>query len=213
MDETTRFERRSFTVELRQDDGEKAGRFSGYATVFDVTDTFGTRFRRGCFKRSLKERGLPMLSWEHDWDNGPIGVITDAREDERGLLVEGELFIESDLPSRLHRAMLAGGVKEMSFGFRTREGAEVVEDEEHVFEIRDVDLFEVAVVVVGSNPETEILQVRREERKPIGSHSTATSDGAWDAAKHRARLPSPLPLAVARAAHAWLDLAKVEDSD
>lgn len=38
----------------------------------------------------------------------------------------------------------------------------------------------------------------------VGSHKTATSDGSWDGPANERRLPSPMPMAKARAAYAWI---------
>jgi hypothetical protein len=45
----------------------------------------------------------------------------------------------------------------------------------------------------------------------VGSHDTATSDGAWDGPANEQRLPSPMSVAAARAAYAWVDNAAISD--
>lgn len=45
----------------------------------------------------------------------------------------------------------------------------------------------------------------------VGSHDTATTGGEWDGPANEKRLPSPMPVATARAAYAWVDTAAVED--
>lgn len=47
----------------------------------------------------------------------------------------------------------------------------------------------------------------------VRSHSTATDGGAWDAAANEGRLPSPMPVATARAAYAWIDEEAVADGE
>jgi hypothetical protein len=47
----------------------------------------------------------------------------------------------------------------------------------------------------------------------VGTHSTTTSDATWDGAANEARLPSPMPVATARAAYAWLDTDQVTDGE
>lgn len=47
----------------------------------------------------------------------------------------------------------------------------------------------------------------------VGAHSTATSDGAWDGPGNEKRLPSPMPVATARAAYAWVDDSTVTDGE
>jgi capsid assembly protease len=48
---------------------------------------------------------------------------------------------------------------------------------------------------------------------PVAPHGTATSDGAWDGAANEARLPTPVPIATARAAYAWIDDAAVNNGE
>jgi signal peptide peptidase SppA len=48
---------------------------------------------------------------------------------------------------------------------------------------------------------------------PVAPHGTATSDGAWDGAANEARLPTPVPVATARAAYAWIDDAAVNNGE
>jgi signal peptide peptidase SppA len=48
---------------------------------------------------------------------------------------------------------------------------------------------------------------------PVSPHGTATSDGAWDGAANEARLPAPVPVAMARAAYAWIDDAAVDNGE
>lgn len=45
----------------------------------------------------------------------------------------------------------------------------------------------------------------------VGAHDSATSDGTWNGPANEKRLPSPMPVATARAAYAWVDDAKVAD--
>lgn len=45
----------------------------------------------------------------------------------------------------------------------------------------------------------------------VGTHSTATSDSAWDVGVNEKRLPSPMTTAVARECYAWLDDGAVTD--
>lgn len=48
---------------------------------------------------------------------------------------------------------------------------------------------------------------------PVASHTTATSDGTWDAAANEKRLPSPMPLATAKNAYAWIDNGAVQNGE
>jgi hypothetical protein len=47
----------------------------------------------------------------------------------------------------------------------------------------------------------------------VKTHSTETSDGAWDSGAQEKRLPTPVPSATARAAYAWVDGAEETDGE
>lgn len=47
----------------------------------------------------------------------------------------------------------------------------------------------------------------------VGAHHTATSDASWDAGVNEKRLPSPMTLATARDAYAWIDDSQVTDGE
>jgi len=51
----------------------------------------------------------------------------------------------------------------------------------------------------------------RPQGTAVGPHETATKEGTWDAGVEEKRLPSPVPVAVARRMYGWYDASKVED--
>jgi HK97 family phage prohead protease len=182
---TAILERKSFPVELKADD-DKPGHFSGYASVFGNVDSYGDVMAKGAFARSLTEFGMPMLSWEHAWELGPVGVLTSVEEDERGLKFEGDLFIDSDLPNRIHRAIKAKQVKQASFAFLKRDWEDDAEiDGQKVRLLKDVDLPEVAIVVLGANTATAVEARSALERSAVKVldevlEEKAVDNSAWD---------------------------------
>lgn len=150
---------KSFPAEFKAD-GEE-GRFRAVVSVFGNVDRGGDRMVKGAFARTLKERGLPPVYWNHAWTLGPIGHTISAEETDKGLEIEGQFDLESGDPlvKRIHNGMRNGSVKEFSFAFETRDSKSVTEDGEEVRELTDVELFEVGPVTVGMNPETELLEV------------------------------------------------------
>lgn len=148
-----------FHVEMKAD-GTADGRITAYASVFGNVDSYGDRMIPGAFTESLKDYGLPMLSWEHAWSAGPIGDVLDASEDAKGLKYNSQLYMDSDLPSRIFRAVKAGNVKQNSFAYVVDEADSVTEDGQDIREIKKVQLPEVAIVVMGANSATEMVEVR-----------------------------------------------------
>lgn len=74
-------------------------------------------------------------------------------------------------------------------------------------------LDDTGAVVAGGTPVTadELAAVVAQGFGAVGPHETATSDGSWDSGMHETRLDSPLTVAKARAAYAWIDESRIED--
>ncbi|HAT1303542.1 HK97 family phage prohead protease [Corynebacterium striatum] len=146
-------------------DGEKA-EFEAYASVFGNRDSYGDVVQKGAFAASLKawdEKGAPIpLLWGHNMADPDfnIGMVTSAEEDEHGLKVVCELDTDSPKGAQVHRLLKQGRVREMSFAFAATSSEYGELDGKSVRFLKEVDLFEVSVVPLGANPETEVLAVK-----------------------------------------------------
>ncbi|OFQ49579.1 hypothetical protein HMPREF2935_00595 [Corynebacterium sp. HMSC076D02] len=89
-----------------------------------------------------------------------IGMVTSAEEDEHGLKVVCELDTDSPKGAQVHRLLKQGRVREMSFAFAATSSEYGELDGKSVRFLKEVDLFEVSVVPLGANPETEVLAVK-----------------------------------------------------
>lgn len=145
---------------------EETGEFTGYASVFDVVDSYGDVVRKGAFAETLKEwaengRTLPVL-YGHDFRDpfSNIGGVTSAVEDDHGLKITARLDMDNPKAAQVHRLLKEGRLSEMSFAYYVREAAWVTEDEKEVYELRDLKLLEVSVVPIGANPATSITDVK-----------------------------------------------------
>lgn len=90
---------------------DSPGVFSGYASLFGVTDTQGDVVERGAFRATLeawriKER-RPAMLWQHD-PNAPIGLWTHLEEDAVGLRVEGRLLLSVQAGAEAHEHLKMG---------------------------------------------------------------------------------------------------------
>lgn len=101
-------------------DGE-AGRFSGYASAFGGTDAYGDTIVRGAFESTLRNHGKPKMFYNHDWSM-PIGKYVVAKEDERGLFVEGEFTPGMSLSTEVRAAMKHGTIDGLSIGGYIKKG-------------------------------------------------------------------------------------------
>lgn len=92
----------------------EAGTFEGYACVWDVVDSYGTTFARGCFGAGGLDTLDYALLWMHD-PTQPVGVFR-AREDDHGLLIGGG-WDKSSRGEDARQAALSGSAPGLSVGF------------------------------------------------------------------------------------------------
>ncbi len=191
-----------------QADGKTKGRFTADASVYDVISMTGHRIHSGAFTESLQTRGLPMLSWEHAWELGPMGSILDMEDGETSLRYNAQLYLESDLPNRLYQAILAKNIRDNSFAFQTIDFTEGEEDGEFVTDVTKADLFEACLCVVGANSSAGLVAVQRGLIDPDADARFAAS---LDAAVGRYQAERAEEKAQEEAARAAADLLRQVD--
>ncbi|AXY56635.1 HK97 family phage prohead protease [Acinetobacter chinensis] len=138
------------------------GEFEGYASVFDVVDSYGDVVVKGAFKSTLeswsKRNDLPPVLWQHKMSE-PIGPFTEMKEDDHGLFVRGKLLIEEDpLAKRAHAHMKAGSVKGMSIGYMVVDAE--YHKQEDLYYLKEIDLWEVSIVTFPANTDAKITEVK-----------------------------------------------------
>lgn len=151
-------ERKSFGFELKELD--ESGTFTGYGAVFGNTDLDREIIEPGAFSRTLAEhkaRGtMPAMLAHHDMRN-VIGLWQTMREDDRGLLVKGELITDVANARDVYTLMKKRALRGLSIGFRVKE---FEFDSDGTRRIKDVDLFEVSVVSIPANSEALLTDVK-----------------------------------------------------
>jgi HK97 family phage prohead protease len=154
---------------LKLNDVRSDGLIEGYASVFDVVDSYKDVIAPGAFKRTLAAwkssgRKLPVL-WQHDAYN-PIGVTLDAVEDETGLAIKAQLITEVQQARDATALAKAGALGGMSIGFsipnKAADGnpATVWDEERQVQIIREVRLWEYSLVTFPANEAATIDSVK-----------------------------------------------------
>ena len=172
-------------------ESEGGASFVGYASVFDNVDSYGDVVRKGAFAKSIaaleSEGATPLgVYYAHNMNSSPyglVGVVTSIAEDDIGLRVEADLFVDTNPEAAfLHEAMKAGVINEMSFAYYVNEGAFAMHDGTEVYEIKDVDLLEVSVCPVGVNRQALVQEVkarvgqRRKSDAPLVLEDDETTD-------------------------------------
>lgn len=160
-------------IKAGPDDGLAEGEFSAYASVFGNKDSYGDVVIPGAFADTLtewKDSGnvLPLLFGHNMSDpDYNIGHVKDASEDAHGLLTRNQLDLDNPKAVQVYRLLKGRRLSQMSFAYDVLEGGEAqrqksadTTDTETVYELRKLKLYEVSVVPIGANQETEILAVK-----------------------------------------------------
>ena len=131
------------------------GTFSGYANLHEVTDSYGTRFAKGSWNAGGLDTTKRVYLWMHSPDN-PIGIFS-AREDEKGLFIEGK-WDDTDEGRRARTRAASGSAPQLSVGFINR-GV----DPDDPMRIVAAELREVSQITLGfaATPGAELATVRK----------------------------------------------------
>lgn len=159
-------------IKAGPDDGLAEGEFTAYASVFGNKDSYGDVVLPGAFADTLtewKDSGnvLPLLFGHNMSDpDYNIGSVLEAKEDDHGLLTRNLLDLENPKAVQVYRLLKGRRLSQMSFAYDVLEGGEAQREKavgdgtETVYELRKLKLYEVSVVPIGANQETEILAVK-----------------------------------------------------
>lgn len=154
------------SVKAGPDDGLAEGEFSAYASVFGNKDSYGDIVVKGAFADDLKAwegSGNPIpLLFGHNMSDPDfnIGHVSTAVEDDHGLLVSAQLDMENPKAVQVYRLLKGRRINQMSFAYDVLDASSVERDGETVYELRKLHVYEVSVVTIGANEETEILAVK-----------------------------------------------------
>lgn len=107
-----------FDVKFNSDGGQ----FSGYASVWDGVDSYGDTILKGAYKDTLAKNGMPKMFVLHKSYELPIGKWLSAKEDSKGLFVEGELTPNMTMASDVYAAMKHGTLDGLSIGYALKKG-------------------------------------------------------------------------------------------
>lgn len=160
---------KSFDVKEYRFDKESRT-ISGYAAIFNNVDKSDDMLMKGCFARSIIERGPEskandkiIFLWMHNMSE-PIGKITTLYEDAKGLYFEA-VIDKIDLGDRALIQLESGTLNQFSFGYDyVWDKCEWVEvNGKYVFVVGEVVLYEISVVSIGCNGETEYTGLKTAE--------------------------------------------------
>lgn len=134
---------------------ESTGEFSGYASLFDVPDAVNDIMVKGCFTKTIKEKGgKRVLLWQHD-PKTPIGSGY-HNQDEKGLKINGKLNLKTTMGQNTLALLVNEDMDGLSIGFNIEDG---VKEPKARF-IKEVDLWETSVVTFPCLDSARINEVK-----------------------------------------------------
>lgn len=144
---------------------DEDGVFSGYASLFGVTDLAKDRVEKGAFVNSLKVRGAAgiRMLFQHD-PNEVIGQWLEIREDVRGLFVKGRLATEVARAREVLALMRGQALDGLSIGFKTVRSAKDAANGTR--RILEADLWEISVVTFPMLPSARVHDVKAAQPFP-----------------------------------------------
>lgn len=152
-------------------DGESRT-ISGYGAIFNNVDRQGDVLLPGCFAKSIQERGPEstangkiLFLWQHESDQ-PLGRITVLQEDAKGLYFEA-VIDEIELGDRCIKQLESGTLNQFSIGFSYVWDSVRYDDARDAYLVGEVKLYEISVVSIAANPETEYLGLKSDGDDPV----------------------------------------------
>lgn len=167
----------SFDAKAVKDDGS----FEGYASTFGNVDQGYDVVMPGAFTQTLKERPANQIKmlWQHD-PAQPIGVWTNAMEDEKGLFVTGKLLTDLQRGAEAQTLMKAGVIDSMSIGYKTLEADY---DKSGIRQLKSLGLYEVSMVTFPMNEQATVTAMKEFDPREMEANLREAGLSRSDAVK------------------------------
>lgn len=147
------------------------GAIEGYFSTWTrEPDAYGDVVAKGAFVNSFKrinESGgtVPFL-WNHDADNldSYIGTAGDLQEDEHGAFFRAT-FDATETAQRARELAMDGRLAKFSFAYDVLDqGTVTLDDGREANELRELELYEVSLVMYPANRDTSVTDVKSGRR-------------------------------------------------
>lgn len=140
-------------------EGEDHWTITGYGSIFNNVDLGKDVVVPGAFSKSLRERGLPLLLFNHKMEDAPIGTVVDAKEDKRGLWFKAELpKDDSFVAGRIVPQLKKRGLRGTSIGYKCTDKETRKTDGARL--LKQIDLYEISVVNLAMNPLATVEHIK-----------------------------------------------------
>jgi hypothetical protein len=149
-------------LELKLLNDGTSGQFSGHAAAFASKDSHNDIIRPGAFGATIAAHRaagtMPPLLMAHD-QSKPIGKITSMAEDQHGLAVDGMFNMATTAGKDACAHCKAGDLSNLSMGYTVPAGGSS-HAKDGTRTLQRVNLHEISLVALGSNPNARIRQVK-----------------------------------------------------
>ena len=134
------------------------GTFEGLAAVYGNVDLGNDVIEPGAFQKTLLDKGgeIPIL-FSHD-PTEPIG-LGKLNDTSQGLLVQGQLVLESPVAAKAYALMKARVLRGLSIGYDDVKSKIV----DGVRRLSEIKLWEISLVTFPMNPGAQITGVKTAE--------------------------------------------------
>jgi len=151
-----------------------AGRVSGVAVTYDVVDSYGTMFARGCAKRSIDQRvaarKVPLLMDHEASTRAHVGVVSAMSEAGDAVVMTADVFDTTEGRAAMEyvKAVMASGASTgFSIGFVPRKSEIVVVDDANVERFTEIELREVSITPMPAVPGAAVTAARNDDIAPM----------------------------------------------
>jgi len=145
---------------IEQKEDRDQGIIEAYVSIFNNVDLVGDIIKRGSFVESLRKK-LPKGVWMHNWEE-PIAKTLKGEEDDKGLFIRAQFNLETQRGRESFSDIKFGIIDEFSIGFKILD-YEWDENDNRI--IKKVRLYEWSPVLAGANPDTQLINVKDNEKQ------------------------------------------------
>jgi uncharacterized protein len=160
-------EHHSFSLKVKGNGVDDAGRFSGLLASFNTVDMGGDRILPGAFTKTLAGgKSFPLL-----WQHNPSQVIGSFKgtESSAGLQIEGQLILSIQTAADARELLRHGVLKGLSIGFDPVK-ADFVGD---VRELSEIRLWEGSIVTFPMNESAMVTGIKTMSDDALAGHIKA----------------------------------------
>jgi uncharacterized protein YdaT len=200
----TTMEKKTYRGRLQfKADADKTGEFAAEFATLGVIDHDQDVTEAGAFQDGQETM---IEAWNHNYGQLPVGKGVIHERDDKAV-IEGAFFMDTQGGQEHYKVVKAlADLGEWSYTFEILDsGGGKFEDQDVRF-LRKLDVWGIAPVQRGAGIDTRTVDIKTHSAKSaLASHSTATTDAAWDGPANEARARSGEAVAYYRRIYAWAD--------